>query len=80
MISLASLERRVEYKPEFRIVWPDGTVRTVASRGKIDYGEAGRPERFTGLSWDVTEHYQAEEELGYPRRWLHAIHCNHAAC
>jgi diguanylate cyclase (GGDEF)-like protein/PAS domain S-box-containing protein len=59
----SSLERGSEYKTEFRVVWPDGTVRTLASRAKIHYGQAGQPLQFTGLCWDVTEHHQAEENL-----------------
>ena len=59
----ASLESGAEYKTEFRTVWPNGTVRTLASRGKIEYGEDGRPVQMTGLCWDVTEHHQAQENL-----------------
>ena len=59
----ASVEHGVEYKTEFRIVWPDGTVRFLATRGKVYYDIAGRPMRFTGVTWDVTERRQAEESL-----------------
>jgi PAS domain S-box-containing protein len=44
-------------------LWPDGTVRHLTARGKVYYGEAGRPLRLTGVSWDVTERTQAEEKL-----------------
>jgi len=66
----ASLERGTEYQTEFRVVWPDGTVRTLASRARIHYGETGRPLEFTGLSWDVSEHHQAEESLRLVNRKL----------
>jgi len=59
----ASIESGAEYKTEFRIVWPNGTIRTLASRGKVDYGEDSRPVRMTGLCWDVTEDHQAQENL-----------------
>jgi diguanylate cyclase (GGDEF)-like protein/PAS domain S-box-containing protein len=59
----ASLESGAEYKTEFRAVWPNGTVRALASRAKIEYGEEGRPAHFIGLCWDVTEHHQAQENL-----------------
>src|SRR5580704_1059281 len=58
-----SIERGTEYDTEFRVVWPDGTVRTLASRGKVYYDEAQQPLRFTGVSWDVTERRVAEENL-----------------
>ncbi len=48
---------------EFRVVWPDGAVRVLAARGKVYYAEAGQPLRLTGVTWDVTERRQAEENL-----------------
>jgi diguanylate cyclase (GGDEF)-like protein len=58
-----SIESGAEYKTEFRTIWPNGTVRALASRGKVDYGEDGRPVQMTGLCWDVTEDHQAQENL-----------------
>lgn len=59
----ASIESGAELKLEFRAVWPNGAVRAVASRAKIDYGEDAQPVQFTGLCWDVTEHHQEQENL-----------------
>ncbi|HYL37400.1 MAG TPA: diguanylate cyclase [Bryobacteraceae bacterium] len=59
----ASLEHGAEYNTEFRVVWRDGTVRSMAARAKIDYGEAGRPAQFIGLCWDVTRQHQEQESL-----------------
>jgi PAS domain S-box-containing protein len=59
----ASIEHGTEYNTEFRVVWPAGTVRSLATRGKAYYNEAGRAYRFTGVTWDVTERRQAEEDL-----------------
>ncbi len=59
----ASVEHGAEYNTEFRAVWPDGTVRSLVVRGKVYYGEGGRPLRLTGVTWDVTERRQAEENL-----------------
>jgi PAS domain S-box-containing protein len=52
-----------EYNTEFRVVWPAGTVRTLATRGKVYYEEGGRPHRVTGVTWDVTQRRRAEENL-----------------
>jgi PAS domain S-box-containing protein len=57
----ASVEHGAEYNTQFRVVWPEGAVRSLAVRGKVYYGEAGRPDRLTGVCWDVTEHLQAAE-------------------
>jgi len=51
------------YAEEFRVVWPDGTVRWVAARGKFYYSESGVPERMLGMAHDVTEGKLAEQAL-----------------
>ncbi len=48
---------------EFRIVRPDGETRWIASKGKVFYAADGEPLRMLGVSLDVTERKQAEEEL-----------------
>jgi len=59
----AAVERAAEYNTEFRVVWPQGAVRSLATRGKIYDDAAGSPRRLTGVTWDVTERRQAEENL-----------------
>ncbi len=46
---------------EFRIVWPDGTVRHLASRGKVERDAGGTVVRMVGVNWDVTERRAAEQ-------------------
>ncbi len=65
-----SIKDGKEYNTEFRVVWPDGTVRSLAARGKVYYGEARRAHRLTGVTWDVTERRQAEENLRAAARKL----------
>jgi PAS domain S-box-containing protein len=59
----ASVEHGAEYNTEFRVVWPDGAVRALATRGKVYHGKDGEPLRLTGVTWDVTERRYAEEKL-----------------
>ncbi len=59
----ASAEQGAEYNTEFRVVWPEGAVRSISARGKIFADEAARPLQLTGVCWDVTERRQAEEDL-----------------
>ena len=48
---------------EYRIIWPDGTVRVVwAEAGEITFDEAGEPAILTGIVLDITERRHAEEE------------------
>ncbi len=66
----ASVEHGAEYNTEFRVLWPDSNVRFLAARGKVYYGDAGRPYRLTGVCWDVTARRQAEENLRATTRRL----------
>src|SRR5262245_55300319 len=48
---------------EYRVVWPDGSVRWIQARGKVFFDEAGEPLRWVGINIDVTERKQMEESL-----------------
>jgi PAS domain S-box-containing protein len=60
---LASIRRAVEegvpHEVEYRIVAPDGTVRWVEGKGRVEY-EHGRPVRLTGICMNVTRRKEAE--------------------
>jgi PAS domain S-box-containing protein len=66
----ASVGEGTEYKTEFRVVWPDGAVRSLAARGKVYYGTGGEPFRLTGVTWDISERREAEESLRAASRRL----------
>ena len=51
------------YAAEFRVVWPDGTVRWVAASGKFYYSLNGEPERMLGMAVDITDRKQLENKL-----------------
>jgi len=68
----ASVKKGAEYETEFRVMRPNGTVRDLATHGKVYYAEGGRPLRLTGVTWDVTERRQAEENLRAAARRLAA--------
>ena len=40
---------------EFRVVWPDGTVRWLATRSLPVHDEGGRTLRRIGVNWDITD-------------------------
>jgi PAS domain S-box-containing protein len=52
-----------EYNTEYRIVLPDGQVRWMAGRGRVEFNSEGKPTRMRGVSLDITEHWHAEQEL-----------------
>src|SRR5262245_55420228 len=52
-----------QYEDEHRVIWPDGSVHWIQTRGKVFFDDAGRPLRLIGVDIDVTERKRAEEEL-----------------
>jgi signal transduction histidine kinase/CheY-like chemotaxis protein len=48
---------------EFRVIWPDGSVRWIASRSSSLLDAQGRVVRRIGINWDVTEARQAAAAL-----------------
>ena len=56
-------ESRSPYAAEFRVLWPNRTVRWVAAKGQFYYSPAGEPERMLGIAVDITERKEAEESL-----------------
>ena len=61
--SQQALRGEKEYDTEFRVVWPDGAVRTLKAYGQVVRDSDGRPLRMTGINDDITERKQAEEAL-----------------
>ena len=47
-------------KYEFRVYWPDGSERWIASRSIAVLDDTGRPIRRVGVNWDITEGKLAE--------------------
>lgn len=54
-------DTRTEYIREFRTLYPDGSVRWHAARGRFFYDNAGVPVRMIGAQRDTTERREAEE-------------------
>jgi hypothetical protein len=52
-----------EWRITFRVVWPDGSVRWLASRSAPVYDDEGRVARRIGLNWDVTESVIADQAM-----------------
>ncbi|HEX6107454.1 MAG TPA: PAS domain S-box protein [Gemmatimonadales bacterium] len=56
-------QRGGDMQVEFRVVWPDGTVRWLSDHGEAVLDASGTPEYLTGAALDVTERKTAEERL-----------------
>jgi PAS domain S-box-containing protein len=57
------LEHGGEYEIEYRITRPAGSIRWIATHGRVELDERGKPVLARGVSRDVTERKIAEEEL-----------------
>src|SRR5580704_17792098 len=64
---------RALYEEEFRVVWPDGTVRWVAARGAFQYSAKGQPTRMLGTVIDITARKELQAELEESRDRMSAI-------
>ena len=51
---------RHEYDTEYRVIWPDGTLRHVASRARVIEIPGSSDLMMTGTCWDVTEKRRAQ--------------------
>ena len=58
-----AMEGRSPCAAEFRIVWPNGTVRWMTAKGQFYYSAGGDVERMLGMAVDITERKDAEESL-----------------
>jgi PAS domain S-box-containing protein len=59
-INRRSSELHLPTETSFRVVWPDGQVRWLASRSQPLYDEQGVAVRQIGVNWDITDARTAE--------------------
>jgi PAS domain S-box-containing protein len=58
-----ALNQRREFSTEFRVVWPDGTVRWIDAKGHVHVDSSSEPTRMVGVAMDITDRKRAEEAL-----------------
>jgi PAS domain S-box-containing protein len=58
-----ALRTRRSFVCDHRVMLPDGTERTIQSRGEIGVNDQGEPVRMLGIVQDITEAKHAEEAL-----------------
>ena len=57
------VQGKAVFDTEYRIVFPDGTVRHIRAAARVETDHEGTPQYVTGLSWDVTGQRQEEAAL-----------------
>jgi PAS domain S-box-containing protein len=68
-----ALHKGKPYDIDFRIRWPNSTVRVIKASGQVMLDMDGSPLRMTGVNYDITDQKQAEEALGSSERLLNNI-------
>ncbi|KAA6456431.1 PAS domain S-box protein [Acidobacteria bacterium AB60] len=69
-VERALADPQATYAAEFRVVWPDGTVRWISAPGTVFRDSEGRPVRMAGINRDITAQKQAELALAETNREL----------
>ncbi|MEI6036225.1 MAG: CHASE domain-containing protein, partial [Verrucomicrobiae bacterium] len=52
-----------DFDTEFRVCWPDGTVRNIRALAAVLRNASGAPLRMIGTNWDITLQKRQEEDL-----------------
>ncbi|HIK40313.1 PAS domain S-box protein [Thermoleptolyngbya sp. M55_K2018_002] len=67
-----SLHDGADYAPEYRVLLRDGSLRWIASRGRVLRDAEGNPTRLVGVTMDITERKRSELALAESERRLRA--------
>ncbi|MEI6823572.1 MAG: PAS domain S-box protein, partial [Bacteroidota bacterium] len=52
-----------DFDTEFRVVWPDGTIRYVKANAIVQKDESGKVVNLVGTNWDITDQKKSENAL-----------------
>jgi len=58
-----AVQGKAEFNTEFRIILTGGAVRYLGAAAKVERNHTGKPQRVTGITWDMTARKEAEETL-----------------
>jgi PAS domain S-box-containing protein len=67
---LAAQAGEAAFDTTFRIVWPDGSVRTMRGIARATHDEAGNTVHMVGANWDVTEAKRLASDLAQQHELL----------
>jgi PAS domain S-box-containing protein len=72
---IANLQQNIktEFDIEYRIIWPDGTVRWIWDRSVPIYNQVGEVYRRAGIAQDISDRKQAEQKIRFQSRLLDAV-------
>jgi len=58
-----AISGKKEFNTEFRVLWPDGTVRYIRALAVVQRDDSGKALRMIGTNWDITSQKNAEQLL-----------------
>ncbi|WP_427159807.1 PAS domain S-box protein [Aliinostoc sp. HNIBRCY26] len=58
-----SIKHRQEFISEYRVIWPDGSIHWLSSKGHTYCNETGKPIRMIGTTRNISERKQAEQKI-----------------
>jgi two-component system sensor kinase FixL len=58
-----SINHDGDYESEYRVSHPNGEIKWMLSRGRVEFNDAGKPLRMRGVSIDITERKRGQEAL-----------------
>ncbi len=59
----SALRKEKEFDTEFRVLWPDGTIRNIRALAVVQRDSTGKPLHMIGTNWDITVQKRAAEEI-----------------
>ncbi|HAX78706.1 MAG TPA: hypothetical protein DCY88_23450, partial [Cyanobacteria bacterium UBA11372] len=62
-LAKAAIASRQDLECEYRVVWPDGSIRWVDSLGRFYYNALGEATRMVGVLYDISDRKIAQEAL-----------------
>jgi PAS domain S-box-containing protein len=58
-----ALRNEKEFDTQFRVVWPNGTIRHIRALALVQRNTSGKPINMIGTNWDISDLKRAEQEL-----------------
>ncbi|MEI6315266.1 MAG: ATP-binding protein, partial [Syntrophus sp. (in: bacteria)] len=54
-----AIQGKADLNNEFRVVWPDGSIRHIKANAAVQCDSKGNPLYMVGMNWDITAHKNA---------------------
>lgn len=58
-----ALRGEKDFDTEFRVLWPNGTIRVIRALATVQRDASSQPTRMIGTSWDITRQKTAETQI-----------------